>query len=125
VTISEDTDGPAPSCLNASTRGRFVDEHQHAIETTSLFEQPADDGPSSLESMPVTVELPAEALRRLEAEATRRGVSIDEVIAELAARLPGEASGPRRRPAFVAVGASEHGITDRLDEILADGFERD
>jgi len=25
-------------------------------------------------------------------------------------------------PAFVAVGASEHGITDRLDETLAEGF---
>ena len=38
--------------------------------------------------MSVTVELPAEALRRLEAEAARRGISIDDVIAELASRLP-------------------------------------
>jgi hypothetical protein len=38
--------------------------------------------------MSVTVELPAEALRRLEAEAARRGISIDDVIAEFAARLP-------------------------------------
>ncbi len=75
--------------------------------------------------MSVTVELPPEALRRLEAEATRRGISIDDVIAELAANLPIDANGPRRRPAFVAVGASEHGITDRLDEILDDGFGRD
>jgi hypothetical protein len=38
--------------------------------------------------MSVTVELPPEALRRLEAEAARRGISIDDVIAELAAGLP-------------------------------------
>lgn len=38
--------------------------------------------------MSVTVELPPEALRRLEAEATRRGISIDDVIAEFAANLP-------------------------------------
>ncbi len=75
--------------------------------------------------MSVTVELPAEALRRLETEAARRGVSIDDVIAELASALPVESSGPRRNPAFVGVGASEHGITDRIDEILADGFGRD
>ena len=75
--------------------------------------------------MSVTVDLPAEALRRLEAEATRRGVSIDEVIAELAAALPVERSGPRRTPAFVGVGASKHGITEHMDEILAEGFGRD
>ena len=34
--------------------------------------------------MTATVDLPVEALRRLEAEATRRGVTIDDVIAELA-----------------------------------------
>lgn len=73
----------------------------------------------------MTVELPAEALRRLEAEATRRGLSIDDVIAELAAALPVESSGPRRNPAFVGVGASAHGITDRIDESLADGFGHD
>ncbi|MEQ8716930.1 MAG: hypothetical protein RIE08_04900 [Acidimicrobiales bacterium] len=75
--------------------------------------------------MSVTVELPVEALRRLEAEAARRGVSIDDVIAEFAAALPAEPNGPRRNPAFVGVGASEYGITDRLDEVLADGFGRD
>jgi hypothetical protein len=75
--------------------------------------------------MSVTVELPADALRRLEAEAARRGISIDDVIAELAANLPTGGSGHRHRPAFVAVGASERGITDRLDETLADGFGRD
>lgn len=28
-------------------------------------------------------------------------------------------------PAFVGAGASEHGITARIDELLADGFGRD
>jgi len=75
--------------------------------------------------MSLTVELPAEAIRRLQAEATRRGVSIDDVVAELAAALPVESSGPRRNPAFVGVGASEHGISDGIGESLADGFGRD
>ena len=52
--------------------------------------------------MSVTVELPAEALRRLEAEATRRGVSIDDIIAELAVRLPVEDP----LEAFIGCGAS-------------------
>lgn len=75
--------------------------------------------------MSVTVDLPAEALRRLEAEAARRQISIDDVIAELAANLPVESATTRRQPAFVAIGASEHGITDRVDDILAEGFGRD
>jgi len=40
--------------------------------------------------MSVTVDLPEDALRRIEAEAARRGVTIDDIIAELAARLPDE-----------------------------------
>jgi hypothetical protein len=75
--------------------------------------------------MSVTVDLPPEALRRLEAEAARRGISIDEVIAQLVAKLPVDSSGARRRPAFVAIGASKHGITDRMNDTLAEGFGRD
>lgn len=48
-------------------------------------------------------------------------MSIDAVISDLAMELPA-ASGSPRRPAFVAVGASAHGTTDRLDEIVAEGF---
>jgi len=44
--------------------------------------------------MSVTVELPDDALRKLQAEAERRGVSIDVIIAELAAALPGEQTSP-------------------------------
>ncbi|MDZ7732662.1 MAG: hypothetical protein U5R31_05655 [Acidimicrobiia bacterium] len=56
----------------------------------------------------MTVDLPAEALRRLEAEAARRGVEIDVVIAELAGTLPasGEAPARRRRLAISGIGAS-------------------
>jgi hypothetical protein len=74
--------------------------------------------------MSVTVDLPPEALHRLEAEAARRGVTLDELIAELAAALPAESTGPRRNPVFVAVGASQGGITDRIDDLLAEGFGR-
>jgi hypothetical protein len=56
--------------------------------------------------MSVTVELPAEALRRLEAEATRRGTTIDAVIAELAARLPHQVPSRDHRLSFIGIGAS-------------------
>jgi hypothetical protein len=74
--------------------------------------------------MTVEVELPEEAVRRLRAEAGRRGVSVEQLIAELASELPGEGSGPGRRPALVGVGASESGTTERIEEILAEGFGR-
>lgn len=62
--------------------------------------------------MPVTLELPPATLRRLEAEAARRGVGIDAAIAELAEALPAEdasevATG--HRFAFVGVAASGDG----------------
>ena len=38
--------------------------------------------------MTVTLELPAEAQARLEAEATRRGITVDQLVTELAAGLP-------------------------------------
>lgn len=40
--------------------------------------------------MTVTLDLPAEAQARLQAEATRRGVTLDQLIAELADQLPAE-----------------------------------
>lgn len=75
--------------------------------------------------MTIEVDLPEEALRRLKAEANRRGLSVGGLIAELVSELPAQGSGPGRRPAFVAVGASESGTTDRIEEILAEGFGRD
>ena len=75
--------------------------------------------------MSVTVELPDDTLARLQAEAARRGVSIDVVIAELATQLPAEPQAAKHKLAFVGIGASKSGITDRIDELLADGFGRD
>ncbi len=40
--------------------------------------------------MTVTLDLPAEAQARLQAEATRRGLTLDQLIAELADQLPAE-----------------------------------
>jgi len=76
--------------------------------------------------MSVTIELPDDALGRLHAEAARRGLSIDAVIAELAGQLPvGQTAAPGQSLAFVGAGASEHGITPRIEALLADGFGRD
>ena len=75
--------------------------------------------------MTVTLDLPAEAQARLEAEATRRGITLDQLIVEIADQLPAESENPRRKLAFVAMGSSKAGITHQIDELLADGFGRD
>jgi len=80
--------------------------------------------------MSVTVDLPAEALARLEAEAARRGVGLDIVIAELAdlLPLPVTGAGGQRRLAISGIGASGggRGRAADADELLAaDGFGRD
>jgi hypothetical protein len=76
--------------------------------------------------MTVTIDLPEDALARLEAEAKRRGVSIDVVIAELSEALPAESSARPRTLSFVGLGSSTSGRYARdTDELLADGFGRD
>lgn len=76
--------------------------------------------------MPVTVELSDEALARLEAEAARRGVSVDVVINELAGRLPGQVDDRTRREALIGLGASTSGRRAAdADDLLAEGFGRD
>jgi len=79
--------------------------------------------------MSVTVELPAATLRRLEAEAARRGVGIDVVIADLVEALPAQDSGEapvrRRKLAIAGIGASGGTRFARdADELLAEGFGR-
>jgi hypothetical protein len=59
--------------------------------------------------MNVTIDLPKDALARLEAEAKQRGVSIDLVIAELTEGLPGEASAWPQTFSFVGLGSSTPG----------------
>lgn len=75
--------------------------------------------------MTVNIDLPADAQARLEAEATRRGITIDQLIAELADNLPADTPAPNRKLAFVGAGASKTGITHQIDDLLADGFGRD
>ena len=77
--------------------------------------------------MVVTVELPPETLRRLEAEAVRRGVGIDVVIAELADTLPAP-SEPKpstgHRFSFAGVAASGDGtLSERYKEIRRAEFD--
>ena len=54
--------------------------------------------------MTVTLDLPAEAQARLRAEATRRGITLDQLIAELADSLPADGDTPRYKLAFVRIG---------------------
>jgi hypothetical protein len=41
-----------------------------------------------LVSMTVTIDIPPDARARLEAEAARRGITLDQLVTELAAQLP-------------------------------------
>jgi hypothetical protein len=75
--------------------------------------------------MSLTLDLPDEVVRRLTAEAERRGARVVDVIADLAARLPPADAPAGRKLAFVGVGASDTGITPHIDELLADGFGQD
>ncbi|MCB1030102.1 MAG: hypothetical protein KDA95_02110 [Acidimicrobiales bacterium] len=63
--------------------------------------------------MAVTIDLPLDALHRLEAEAARRGVGIEVVIAEFAGTLDeadSDAPRPKRhRFAFTGIAASGDG----------------
>ncbi len=71
------------------------------------------------------IEISSEVLDRIGAAAARRHISLADVITELADSLPPVRSESRRAtPAFVAAGESSDGITDRIDELLADGFGR-
>ena len=75
--------------------------------------------------MTVTIELPADVHVRLEAEATRRGITLDQLIAQLAEHLPTRPPDtPPRKLAFVGAGSSKSGIGHQIDELLADGFGR-
>jgi len=71
--------------------------------------------------MLVTFELPEDALARPRAEAVRRGVSIDVVIAGLASQLPIEAPPGTSRLNFIGIGHSGRGdLSRRHREIRAE-----
>lgn len=69
--------------------------------------------------MTLSIDLPDEALARLRAEAARRGVSVDTVIAELADQLPAETTGNApRRLSFAGTLDAEPDFAERSEEIL-------
>ena len=67
-----------------------------------------DAGPT-LEIMSVTIELAAEAQTRLEGEAARRGITLGELVAELASRLPAE------DPLEAFIGSASSGRSEPFD----------
>lgn len=75
--------------------------------------------------MTIEIDLPEDAVRRLKAEADRQRLSVDGLIAKMASELPVVPTGAGRRPAFLAIGASESGTTDQIGKTLAEGFGLD
>jgi hypothetical protein len=78
--------------------------------------------------MPVTLELSDEAVARLRVEAARRGVTLDDVVMQLAEsldRVDERRPSQRNKLRFVAMGSSTsgQGAAD-ADEMLAEGFGR-
>lgn len=71
--------------------------------------------------MSVVVHLPDELARRLEAAAAQRGVSPDELAAEvLDAHVPGQ-----RHFSFAGVGASgQTDVSERHEEIIRESYRR-
>ena len=64
--------------------------------------------------MSVVIDLPADVLARLEAEAGRRSITVEELIVDLAAALPAtDAARPNHRLSFIGIGAS--GNTEPTD----------
>lgn len=72
--------------------------------------------------MSVTVDLPDAVLARLRAEAARRGLSLDELIAELADQLPAAATpaAARRRLSFAGTLSAEPTLAERAEYILTE-----
>jgi len=56
--------------------------------------------------MSVTIELSADAQARLEAEAARRGISLGQLVSDLAFALPAGGKAPARRLPVIGIGAS-------------------
>ena len=73
----------------------------------------------------------AELAERLKVEAARRGITPEQLLEELTARLPGPEPVPaasqtaKRHLAFAGIGASTSGRSARdADAMLAEGFGR-
>ena len=64
--------------------------------------------------MSVVIDFPADVLARLEAEAGRRSITVEQLIIDLAAVLPAnDAARPKHRLSFIGIGAS--GNTEPTD----------
>ncbi len=74
--------------------------------------------------MTIPVDLPDEVAQRLAAEAARRGVTPEQLAAEvLEAQLPGDADREESDPfAWVGILSSDELRGRRVDELLAKGF---
>ncbi len=72
----------------------------------------------------MTVNVPDDVARRLEAAAGARGVTVEELAADvLAHHVSDVEAAPRRRQlSFAGIGASKHGISHQVDELLRHGF---
>jgi hypothetical protein len=71
-----------------------------------------------------------ELATRLNAEAERRGVTLEHLLDEIVTQLPTPALATerpaKRRLAFAGIGASISGLQARdIDQVLAEGFGRD
>ena len=77
--------------------------------------------------MSMTLNVPDDVARRLQSAAAARGVTVEELAAEvLTDHVPDIGAAPRRRHlSFAGIGTSRHGISHQVDELLADGFGRD
>jgi hypothetical protein len=76
--------------------------------------------------MAMVIELSELAAARVSAAAAARGVTETEIVEQLAATLTATPpTAPRRRLALAGIGATEHGITTRIDDDLAAGFGQD
>ena len=76
--------------------------------------------------MRVTLDLNADSLARLAAEAERRDIELETVIDELAARLAPPGGGERSCSGLIGLGASSTELhAADADALLDDGFGRD
>lgn len=70
-----------------------------------------------------TISVPDELARRLEAAALARGTTADALATELLeGHVLDDTPTSRRSLRLIGIGASDGGTSDRIDELLADGF---
>ncbi len=78
---------------------------------------------STLDAMNVALDLPERVAERLRAEARRRGMTVEELIAELSEDFPAGNGARETELGFIGMGTSTSGKTsDDIDEMLAEGF---